>query len=125
MSGAGCAAEGADSAFAQAVLDADGKLEVLLPAPDYRDTRVGAEYLPLFDSLIQQASLVRYVASASSLQAYAQANEAMVASVDRLIAVWDGRLSSKQGSTTDAVATARRRGVDVVVIWPSGAERAD
>jgi hypothetical protein len=122
--GASCLAEGADSVFAQTVLDAGGRLEVLLPAPDYRDTRVSAEHLPLFDALVGQASSVRYIASASSLAVYAQANEAMIACVDQIFAVWDGRPSTKQGSTADAVAVARIRGVEVAVIWPTGAERA-
>jgi hypothetical protein len=124
--GVTCLAEGADSEFAQAVLEAGGKLEVLLPAPDYRDTRLTADYLPVFDSLIERATLVRYVDKASSLQAYARANEVLVTSIDQLFAVWDGRPSIKQGGgTADAVALARSRGIAVLVIWPLGAERTE
>lgn len=123
--GVSCLAEGADAIFAQAVLDAGGCLEALLPAPDYRDTRVSQTHLPVFDTLVAQAHTTRYVAEASSMQAYDQANAALVDSVDRMLAVWDGQPSPtwKTGGTADAVAAARNRGIPVAVIWPEGAER--
>ncbi|GAB3656397.1 hypothetical protein GCM10028833_31980 [Glycomyces tarimensis] len=124
--GVSCLAEGADSIFAQAVLDAGGRLEALLPAPDYRDTRVSEAHLPVFDALVEQAHTTRYVAEASSMQAYDQANAEMLESVDRMIAVWDGQPSPewKTGGTADAVAEAIDRGVTVTIIWPEGAERS-
>ncbi|MCH7229740.1 hypothetical protein L0U85_02530 [Glycomyces sp. L485] len=123
--GVSCLAEGADAIFAQTVLDAGGRLEALLPAPDYRDTRVSQAHLPVFDTLVAQAHTTRYVAEASSMQAYDQANAAMLDSVDRMLAVWDGQPSPswKTGGTADAVTAARSRGVPITVIWPEGAER--
>jgi hypothetical protein len=123
LTGVPCLAEGADSIFAQAVLDAGGRLEALLPAPDYRDTRVGDDHLPAFDALAARAHDIRYVAEASSMQAYAEANAAMLDAVDLLLAVWDGVPSAKTGGTADAVAAARARGVRIKVIWPEGAQR--
>jgi hypothetical protein len=124
--GVSCLAEGADAIFAAEVLDAGGQLEVLLPAPDYRDTRVSEAHLPVFDALVRRAHDVRFVAEASSMQAYEDANGAMLETVDAMIAVWDGQPSpvGKRGGTADAVAAARELDIPVTVIWPQGAERA-
>ncbi|MEU6860432.1 hypothetical protein AB0B28_16375 [Glycomyces sp. NPDC046736] len=122
--GVSCLAEGADAIFAQAVLDSGGRLEALLPAPDYRDTRVSQAHLPTFDALVAQAHETRYIADASSMQVYAEANTFMIESVDVLYAVWDGQASSKTGGTADAVAMARTREVPVKIIWPQGSERS-
>jgi hypothetical protein len=126
LTGVSCLAEGADAIFAQAVLDAGGRLEVLLPAPDYRDTRVSEAHQLVFDNLVARAHDVRYVAEASSMQAYEDANTAMLKTIDFMIAVWDGQPSPawKRGGTAAAVAAARERGVPVTAIWPEGAERA-
>ncbi|MCD0446311.1 hypothetical protein LO763_22105 [Glycomyces sp. A-F 0318] len=123
--GVSCLAEGADAVFAQAVLDAGGRLEVLLPAPDYRDTRVSPAHLDVFDALAAAAVEVQYVAAASSMGAYEQANDRMLESVEVLWAVWDGQSSPswKRGGTADAVAAAKARGVPVIRFWPPGASR--
>jgi hypothetical protein len=123
--GVSCIAEGADALFAQAVLDVGGRLVALLPAPDYRDTRVSEQHLAMFDALVDQADEIRYVAEASSMQAYDQANAEMLDGADYILAVWDGQPSPewKTGGTADAVRAARERGVPVTVIWPDGAER--
>lgn len=121
--GVSCLAQGADSLFAQAVLDAGGQLEVLLPAPDYRSTQVGSDQLAIFDSLVAQACGVKYIAESSSTGAYVRANAAMIERVDMMIAVWDGKSAFKIGGTADAVAAAQRAGVPVTVVWPDGAQR--
>ncbi|GAA1663056.1 hypothetical protein GCM10009830_05510 [Glycomyces endophyticus] len=121
--GVSCLAEGADSIFAQAILDAGGQLEALLPAPDYRDTRVSKAHLPTFDALVSQAHKIRYIAEASSMQVYAQANTTMIETIDILYAVWDGKPSTKTGGTADAVATARIADIPVSLIWPKGSSR--
>lgn len=124
--GFSCIAEGADAIFAEAVLAAGGLLVALLPAPDYRDTRVSDAHSGTFDALSARAHMIRYAADASSMQAYEEANAQMLDSVELLLAVWDGRPSPewKKGGTADAVAAAREMGVPVTVIWPEGAERA-
>jgi hypothetical protein len=55
--------------------------------------------------------------------AYAAANAAMLATVDMLIAVWDGRPGTRKGSTGDVVAAAHQRGLPLTVVWPPGAAR--
>ena len=49
--GISCIARGADSIFAQVVLDVDGKLEVLLPASNYRRTKVNEALVSSCDRL--------------------------------------------------------------------------
>jgi hypothetical protein len=48
LTGISCIAQGADSVFAQAVLDLSGKLEVILPAADYREQKVKPDRAPQF-----------------------------------------------------------------------------
>ena len=123
--GFSCLAEGADSLFAQAVLDAGGRLVAVLPAPDYRDTRVSPSHAGTFDDLVERAYITRFAADSSSMQAYEAANAHVLENVERMLAVWDGEPSPewKSGGTADAVRDARERGVPVTVIWPEGAER--
>jgi hypothetical protein len=124
--GFSCIAEGADALFAEAVLAAGGRLVAILPAMDYRDTRVSEAHLETFDDLVDRAYVTRYAAGTSSMQAYEEANAQMLGSVELMLAVWDGQPSPewKKGGTADAVAAARSAGVPVKVIWPDGAARS-
>jgi hypothetical protein len=123
--GFSCLAEGADSIFAQAILKAGGRLVAVLPALDYRDTRVSKSHLDTFDELVAQAAVTRYVAETSSMKAYEEANAHILDTVELLLAVWDGQPSPewKKGGTADAVEAAREAGVPVTVIWPDGSRR--
>lgn len=122
--GVSCIAAGSDSIFANIILDLGGTLEVILPATDYRDEKVDPENLPQFDWLMRQADAVRFMPYAkSNRDAYAAANAALISSVDRLFAVWDGGPSGSRGGTADVVQHAKSAGTPVVVIWPQGAMR--
>ncbi|MFD6099098.1 hypothetical protein ACFVWN_22765 [Nocardiopsis flavescens] len=122
--GVSCLARGADQVFAEAIWEARGTLEVILPAVDYREAVVAAEDLYRFDGLLMRAASVRYMPFRhADEEAYAAANTAVLARVERLIAVWDGRPGGERGGTADAVAAARRHGVPVHVVWPRGAVR--
>jgi hypothetical protein len=124
LTGVTCLAFGADQIFAQSVLDVGGALEVLLPAADYRDQRVWAEHLPVFDGFLTRATKVEIMPfSESGPEAYAAANSRMLRGVDALLAVWDGEPAAVRGGTGDAVAEAERLQVPVTVIWPDGARR--
>lgn len=115
---------GADSIFAQAVLDAGGKLEVILPSANYRAQKVKPDHAARFDDLIKQATTVRALPfDEANRVAYEAANETMLSTCDRLFAVWDGRVGVDKGSTASVVGAARSRGVPVDVIWPEGAAR--
>lgn len=124
LTGLSCLARGADQIFAEVVLEAGGRLEVVLPSADYREAKVGAHDRDRFDGLLMRSALVRYMPHRTAgEQAYAAANEAVLGSIDRLVAVWDGRPSGGKGGTGDAVEAARARGVPVDVVWPEGARR--
>lgn len=122
--GVSCIARGADSVFAQAVLDADGRLEVVLPSRNYRAAKVKPDHAPVFDDLVARASEVRVMGFEEvGREAYEAANEALLESADRLVAVWDGK-GGEAGGTGSVVNLARERGVAVDVVWPEGAARA-
>jgi len=122
--GVSCIARGADSVFARAVLDAGGRLEVILPSLGYREQKVKPDHLPLFDELLGKASKVRTMDfPEAGREAYEAANAALLESADLLIAVWDGQDGQRAGTGT-VVELARARGVEVAIVWPHGAVRA-
>ncbi|WP_330182245.1 hypothetical protein OHB26_00325 [Nocardia sp. NBC_01503] len=121
--GISCIARGADSVFAQAVLDAGGHLEVVLPSRNYRERKVKLDHVEKFDELVARATTVRVMDyDEVGRDAYEAANEAVVGTADRLIAVWDSKPSEKGGTGT-VVELARAKGVPVEIIWPDGAAR--
>ncbi|MFC0040667.1 hypothetical protein [Actinomadura rayongensis] len=124
VTGVTCLARGADQVFAQVVLDLGGRVEVVLPARDYRAAKVRPDDLAVFDGLLGRAAVVRYAPFATSGDAaYMAASELLVGSVERLVAVWDGRPASGHGGTADVVTHARAVGLPVDVVWPDGAAR--
>ena len=124
LTGISCIARGADSIFAQAVLDLGGKLEVLLPATRYRQQKVKPDHSPQFDELIRRATTVHVMPfEKANREAYETTNEVLVSTCDILFAVWDGQSGIDKGSTGSVVENARSRGVPVKVIWPEGASR--
>lgn len=123
--GVSCLARGADQLFAAVVLELGGRVEVVLPAADYRDRKVDPADAPLFDELIRRADAVRIMPFArADRPAYRAASEAVVSSSDELLAVWDGSANRRPGSTADTMRIARAHGVPVTVLWPAGARRA-
>ncbi|GAA4909869.1 hypothetical protein [Streptomonospora salina] len=122
--GVSCLARGADQIFAEAVLEAGGRLEVVLPSVDYREAKVKPDNLDAFDGLLMRSATVRYMPyRTAGRAAYEDANETVLSGIDRLFAVWDGNPSGGQGGTGDAVEAARGRRVPVEVVWPDGARR--
>jgi hypothetical protein len=116
-------ADGADQIFARAILDAGGRLEVIIPAEQYRDGLPEAAHAG-YDALLSAASrMVRLGYVESTEEAHMAASQAMLASADRLYAVWDGKPARGYGGTADVVAEADKRGIPVTVIWPEGAVR--
>ncbi|WP_433600549.1 hypothetical protein ACQPXH_01415 [Nocardia sp. CA-135953] len=121
--GVSCIARGSDSVFARTVLDAGGRLEVVLPSRNYRERKVKPDHLPVFDDLMLRAAEVRVMDfDDAGREAYEAANAAVLGSVDELIAVWDGEAGERSG-TGSVVELARVRGVPVTVVWPDGAAR--
>jgi len=124
LTGVSCIARGADSIFAKVVLDLGGRLEVVVPAENYRAKKVPPEDAPQFDELLDRAAQVKVLPYAEAdPEAYEAANQEMVAVSDLVFAVWDGRHDGGKGSTASTVKYAQAKGVPVEVIWPDGAER--
>ncbi|NXY96798.1 hypothetical protein HYE82_20900 [Streptomyces sp. BR123] len=118
------AGAGLPVAFGRAVHAAGGRLVVLLaaegtvPAPlPQRDRAAAGELLLLAD----RANLVEF--DPDDRAACIGADEWMIRTSRRLLAVWDGSPSDGRDATAHLVAYARARGVPVDVVWPEGAAR--
>jgi hypothetical protein len=123
LAGVSNLADGADQLFAQAVLDAGGQLEVIIPAARYRDGLPESAHAA-YDALLSRASNVHRLDRVESTEdAHMEASKAMLHRAERLFAVWDGKPARGYGGTADVVAEARARGIPVTVIWPDGARR--
>jgi hypothetical protein len=121
--GLSCLADGADQLFAQAVLDAGGQIEAVVPAAQYRDG-LPAEALGDYDKLIARAVTVHRMPFAeSTAESHMTASKFMISRADQLWAVWDGQPARGYGGTADVAAYARDHGVAVRQIWPEGARR--
>ncbi|GGN97023.1 hypothetical protein [Nocardia rhizosphaerihabitans] len=118
-----CLARGADSVFAEAVLDHGGRLEVVLPSRNYRTAQVKPDDLPRFDNLLAKAHTARVMDfDDAGRAAYEAANKVLLDHCDRLIAVWDGDHGARGGTAT-VVALAHTRAIPVDIVWPPGAAR--
>jgi hypothetical protein len=54
--GVSCLARGADSIFAEVVIELGGRLELVLPSSNYHEAKVKPEHAAQFDRLLSQAS---------------------------------------------------------------------
>lgn len=123
--GVSCLAAGADTIFAEAVVARGARLEVVLPAADYRARKVAPEHAAAFDRMAWHAASVRVMPhERADRAAYEDANAAMLAGCDLLVAVWDGQPAADRGGTAAVVAQAHTLGLPVLVVWPDGARRA-
>ncbi|MFD0265320.1 hypothetical protein ACFVGY_01805 [Streptomyces sp. NPDC127106] len=111
--------------FGRAVRAAGRRLVVLLPtdgtapAPlPERDRAAAGELLVLAD----RAHLWHF--DPADRDACIGADERLIRTSSRLVAVWDGSPSDGRDATAHLVAYARSRGVPVDVVWPEGARRA-
>lgn len=121
--GLSCLADGADQLFARAVLDAGGRLEVIVPAEQYREG-LPAEAHAAYDELFAQAFRAHRIDfSESTSESHMQASRFMIDNADMLLAVWDGKPARGYGGTADIVAYAREVGTPTTVVWPPGATR--
>lgn len=121
--GVSCIADGPDAWFAEAVLNGGGRVEVVVPAEQYREGLPESHHAT-YDKLLARATEVHHTGMRESTsQAHMAGSEILVGLVDRLVAVWDGKPARGYGGTADVVAYARRTGVPVDVVWPEGATR--
>ncbi|MEV1069471.1 hypothetical protein [Streptomyces sp. NPDC050263] len=71
--------------------------------------------------LSQQVRLLEY--DPGDPDACVGADERLLGSCARLLAIWDGSPSDRRDATAHLVAFARAKGVHVEVLWPVGATR--
>ncbi len=123
LTGVSAIADGADTLFARAVLDAGGALVVIVPAKEYRDG-LPSDHHATYDEFVARASRVITLDNIQSTsEAHMQAALRMLDEADHLLAVWDGQPARGYGGTADVVHAARERGMPITVIWPEGATR--
>lgn len=123
LQGVSCLADGADQLFAQAVVNAGGRLIAVVPAEQYRDG-LPAESHAEYDRLLAAAvGVVRLPFVESNSESHMAASVAMLDRIDLLVAVWDGKPARGYGGTADVVAEAERRKIGVTVVWPEGSDR--
>lgn len=123
VTGLSCLADGADQIFARAVVDSGGRLEVIIPAEEYR-AGLPAEAHAEYDDLLARAVSVHQMPfTESTSESHMAASKLMVDKADELYAVWDGKPARAYGGTADVVAYARDHDTPVEVIWPVGATR--
>lgn len=116
-------ADGADTLFAQALLDVGGVLIAVVPAERYRDG-LPTEHHPTYDELLARAAeVIQLDHVESTSDAHMAASLRMLDGADELLAVWDGQPARGYGGTADVVDAARSRGIPVTVVWPDGATR--
>ncbi|MFC5220005.1 hypothetical protein [Streptomyces coerulescens] len=118
-----CIADGPDSWFADSVLKHGGRLEVVVPAAEYRES-LPEWHHPTYDALMSRAADVHETGmTESTSEAHQAGSEILVGLVDELLAVWDGKPAWAYGGTADVVAYAERTGVPLRVLWPESASR--
>lgn len=111
-------AVGADQLFARAVLDVGGRLHAVIPSHGYESTFSPTDRTT-FRSLLDRADVVEVLEfHEPCAAAFGAAGNRVADLSDLLIAVWDGRAADGRGGTADALAYARGRARNIVVVWP-------
>ena len=117
-------AAGADQLFAEIVLRLGGRLHVVIPCEKYETTFVDSQTLHRFRELLEKAAIIETLKHARpSEKAFLDAGRRIVEFSQVLIAVWDGREARGKGGTANIVCYARKRRIEVVVVWPLGIVR--
>jgi hypothetical protein len=116
-------AEGADRLVAEAGLTSGFTLEAVLPLSrtEYRRDFETEESQAAYDELLKRASAVFELDGKrdESPRAYEAAGLIMLANIDLLIVIWDGKEAAGIGGTAEIVSRAIADGVPVVWIEPS------
>jgi hypothetical protein len=122
------AAEGADLLGAQAARAAGSAIVCVLPFPfdeyarDFSSSTTANAARSLFEGA--DARLILPGERAEHARSYERANEVILANIDLLVAVWDGKRASGRAGTGDVVQSAIFRKIPVIVIAPDRAEEA-
>lgn len=117
--GVTCLAMGADSLFAELVLEIGGRIEIILPYPQY-ESKLGLHDKERHDRLLERASKVTILEKKrSDEESYFEAGTQVVDRSDVLLAVWDGEPAKGLGGTGDIVHYALRSARDVIHLNPT------
>ncbi len=113
-----CLAEGADSLFAELVLQHGGSLEAVVPFPEY-ELLLPAHQRNRYRALLDAASVITVLEKRRSKQeSYFAAGKKVVDATDLLLAVWDGKPAKGLGGTADIVKYARQELKPVIHVDP-------
>jgi hypothetical protein len=124
LTGVSSLAAGADQIFAQVVLSAGGRLQVVVPCADYEKAFADEAGRREYARLLAAASRVETLPHpAPNAAAFLEAGQRVVDLSQLLIAVWNGEAPTGAGGTSEVVQYARERGTEIVFIWPEGAAR--
>jgi hypothetical protein len=110
-------AEGADQVFAQAVLDAGGKLTGVIPKPNY-EIHFKPDALRHYLRLKARSRLEHLPPEPSDEASFFSAGRYIADHTNLLIAVWDGAPSRGFGGTADVVNYALGKQRTVIHIDP-------
>jgi hypothetical protein len=122
------AAEGADLLGMQAARAAGSAIVCVLPFPfdeyarDFSSPTAANAARSLFEGA--DARLILPGERAEQARSYERANEVILANIDLLVAVWDGKRAGGRAGTGDVVQSAISRKIPVIVIAPDRAEEA-
>jgi len=109
---------GADSLFAELVLQHHGSIEAVLPFSEYElkfEIHDRARYQRLLDMASAVIVLQR---KQSDEESYFEAGKRVVDLADLLVAVWDGKPSKGLGGTADVVGYAVQRQKEIMHLNP-------
>ncbi|MFC5723988.1 hypothetical protein ACFP1Z_27860 [Streptomyces gamaensis] len=110
--------------FGRAVRRARRRLVVVLPAQGVVPAPLSARERTATRELLVMAEHVHLLTcDPGDRDACVTADEGIIASSRRVLAVWDGSPSNGRDATAHLVAYARARGIPVDVVWPKGAGR--
>jgi hypothetical protein len=113
-----CLAVGADSLFAQLVLQHHGSIEAVLPFPGY-EGRLQPHHRHEHRRLLDRASKVTTLPRQSTdEESYLAAGKSVVDLAELVIAVWDGKPAKGLGGTADIVEYARGKRKAIVQLDP-------
>jgi hypothetical protein len=121
-------AEGADLLGVQAARAAGSAIVCVLPfafdeyARDFSSPTAANAARSLFEGA--DARLILPGERTEQARSYERANEIILANIDLLVAVWDGKRASGRAGTGDVVQSAISRKIPVVVIAPDRPEQA-
>lgn len=112
-------AEGADHLFAGLIIEAELRLDVVIPGQDFEQTLPTDAARRTFRRLRDQASSVEVLDGSRGVpRIYVDVGGWIVRRSDLLVAAWDGGPSGGRGGTADVVAAATAAHVPVHVVWP-------